>query len=172
MNFRNGPGTSYSRITVLAAGRGLVATGRSQNAFYQVTAGGNTGWVHGAYLVLVSGTTPSEVPTVPGQIVDSFVSDGTGYYPSSSALEGGFNDRRGAPLRTLQQYLAGNADYVSVATPTPLSTVPSSELPSLNSATGVRLNSASSTPEAPSAARGGAGWTSACRTTAPPSMRR
>jgi 3D (Asp-Asp-Asp) domain-containing protein len=55
------------------------------------------------------------VPTVPGQIVDSFVSDGTGYYPSSSALEGGFNDRRGVPLKTLQQYLAGNADYVAVA---------------------------------------------------------
>jgi|GEM_PF-3003115 len=115
VNFRTGPGTSYGRITVLAAGRGLVATGRSQNAFYEVTAGGNTGWVHGAYLVVVTGDSPAEVPTVPGQIVDSFVSDGTGYYPSSSALEGGFNDRRGTPLKTLQQYLAGNADYVSVA---------------------------------------------------------
>ena len=48
-------------------------------------------------------------------VTSSFVSRGTGYYPSSSALEGGFVDRRGAKLRTLQQFLAGTADYVSVA---------------------------------------------------------
>src|SRR5690349_10993733 len=45
----------------------------------------------------------------------SFVARGTGYYPDSSALEGGFVDRRGKKLRTLQQFLAGDADYVSVA---------------------------------------------------------
>jgi 3D (Asp-Asp-Asp) domain-containing protein len=45
----------------------------------------------------------------------TFVSKGTGYYPSNSALEGGFKDMRGAPLRTLQQFLNGDADYVSVA---------------------------------------------------------
>ncbi|MDB4938321.1 MAG: hypothetical protein JWP87_5293 [Labilithrix sp.] len=45
----------------------------------------------------------------------SFVSHGTGYYPSSSALEGGFVDRKGVRLRTLQQFLAGQAEYVSVA---------------------------------------------------------
>jgi 3D (Asp-Asp-Asp) domain-containing protein len=45
----------------------------------------------------------------------SFVSRGTGYYPDSSALEGGFVDRRGVRLRTLQQFLAGQATYVSVA---------------------------------------------------------
>jgi 3D (Asp-Asp-Asp) domain-containing protein len=44
-----------------------------------------------------------------------FTARGTGYYPDASPLEGGFVDRRGKPLRTLQQYLAGNADYVSVA---------------------------------------------------------
>ncbi|MBX3193109.1 MAG: hypothetical protein KF819_39355 [Labilithrix sp.] len=49
------------------------------------------------------------------RVTSSFVSRGTGYYPSSSALEGGFKDRVGKPLRTLQQYLAGNAAYVSVA---------------------------------------------------------
>jgi 3D (Asp-Asp-Asp) domain-containing protein len=47
--------------------------------------------------------------------VRSFRARGTGYYPDSSALEGGFNDRLGKPLRTLQDYLAGRADYVSVA---------------------------------------------------------
>lgn len=45
----------------------------------------------------------------------SFVARGTGYYPSNSGVEGGFTDRKGARLRTLQQYLAGQADYVSVA---------------------------------------------------------
>lgn len=45
----------------------------------------------------------------------SFTSRGTGYYPASSALEGGFVDRKGVKLRTLQQFLAGQADYVSVA---------------------------------------------------------
>jgi hypothetical protein len=45
----------------------------------------------------------------------SFLARGTGYYPDSSPLEGGFVDRRGAPLRTLQQFLSGKAAYVSVA---------------------------------------------------------
>ena len=45
----------------------------------------------------------------------SFTSRGSGYYPSSSQLEGGFKDRIGKPLRTLQSYLSGDAAYVSVA---------------------------------------------------------
>lgn len=45
----------------------------------------------------------------------NFTARGTGYYPDSSALEGGFFDRRGKRLTTLQQFLAGNATYVSVA---------------------------------------------------------
>lgn len=48
-------------------------------------------------------------------VTSSFVARGTGYYPDSSALEGGFVDRQGKPLHTLQQYLAGSAPYVSVA---------------------------------------------------------
>ena len=45
----------------------------------------------------------------------SFTSKATGYYPSGSALEGGFVDRKGVKLHTLQQFLAGQAAYVSVA---------------------------------------------------------
>lgn len=45
----------------------------------------------------------------------SYAARGTGYYPSSSSIEGGFTDRLGRPLQTLQAYLAGNASYVSVA---------------------------------------------------------
>ena len=40
---------------------------------------------------------------------------GTGYYPANNAMEGGYFDRRGAPLNTLEDYLAGRAPYVSVA---------------------------------------------------------
>jgi 3D (Asp-Asp-Asp) domain-containing protein len=45
----------------------------------------------------------------------TFTARGTGYYPDNSALEGGFFDRRGKRLYTLQQFLSGNAPYVSVA---------------------------------------------------------
>ena len=47
--------------------------------------------------------------------VGSFTARGTGYYPANTSLEGGTKDRRGKALKTLQQFLAGNADYVSVA---------------------------------------------------------
>lgn len=39
----------------------------------------------------------------------------TAYYPSNSPMEGGFKDRFGNPLRTLQDFLEGKASYVSVA---------------------------------------------------------
>ena len=39
----------------------------------------------------------------------------TAYYPDASPMEGGFNDRKGRKLRTIQQFLDGEADYVSVA---------------------------------------------------------
>ena len=45
----------------------------------------------------------------------SYKARGTAYYPDASPLEGGFVDRKGAKLRTLQDYLAGKVDYVSVA---------------------------------------------------------
>jgi len=45
----------------------------------------------------------------------TYQAKGTGYYPDSSALEGGFNDRHDKPLRTLQAFLGGEAEYVSVA---------------------------------------------------------
>ncbi|KAJ8302650.1 hypothetical protein KUTeg_019046 [Tegillarca granosa] len=40
---------------------------------------------------------------------------GTAYYPSNDPIEGGFVDMRGAPLKTLQDFLEGKASYVSVA---------------------------------------------------------
>lgn len=48
-------------------------------------------------------------------VTSSFTARGTAYYPANNALEGGFTDRRGVRLKTLQQFLAGSASYVSVA---------------------------------------------------------
>lgn len=39
----------------------------------------------------------------------------TGYYPASDAMEGGYLDRRGKRLRTLQDFIDGRAPSVSVA---------------------------------------------------------
>lgn len=50
---------------------------------------------------------------VPGKVQG--VAKGTGYYPANSKMEGGFVDKVGKPLRTLQDYLDGKADYVSIA---------------------------------------------------------
>ncbi len=43
------------------------------------------------------------------------VAKGTGYYPANSKMEGGFNDKVGKPLRTLQDFLDGKSSYVSIA---------------------------------------------------------
>src|SRR3954464_6279655 len=56
------------------------------------------------------GAQPNTTPT--GQ---SFTAKGTGYFPDNSPMEGGFKDRQGKPLHTLQDFLAGKAPYVSVA---------------------------------------------------------
>ncbi len=61
----------------------------------------------------VSGGQPSSVPMGPPS--QTAASRGTGYYPDSSPMEGGYVDRRGKKLNTLQDYLAGRAPYVSVA---------------------------------------------------------
>lgn len=39
----------------------------------------------------------------------------TGYYPHNSKMEGGFKDKIGKPLHTLQDFLDGSASYVSIA---------------------------------------------------------
>ncbi len=45
----------------------------------------------------------------------SFETKLTGYYPENSRMEGGFKDRYGHDLKTLQDFLEGKASYVSVA---------------------------------------------------------
>lgn len=58
-------------------------------------------------------TTSGAPSTISGQTKGT--AKGTGYYPDSSALEGGYVDKKGAKLCTLQDFLAGKAPYVSIA---------------------------------------------------------
>ena len=59
-------------------------------------------------------TEPLPTPK-PGGPSGTFKSKGTGYFPENSAMEGGFKDRKGKSLQTLQDYLSGKSKYVSVA---------------------------------------------------------
>lgn len=56
VNFRKGPGTSYSIIRVLSEGTEVITVEQTQpsNKFYKVQQQGTIGWVHGAYLEIVS----------------------------------------------------------------------------------------------------------------------
>lgn len=71
-------------------------------------------------LAALFGAAPPSTPVQPSEPVDGFEGEkfkarGTGYYPDSSAMEGGYVDRKGAKLNTLQDFLSGKAPYVSVA---------------------------------------------------------
>lgn len=70
-----------------------------------------------AAIAMGCSSTPQDVQESTGalRVSRSFTTKATGYYPDHSPMEGGFNDRKGKPLRTLQAFLEGNADYVSVA---------------------------------------------------------
>ena len=119
LRLREGPSTSDATLRVLAKGSTVtIVDAAPQNGFYHVSADGDDGYCSGSYLVLGGGS-PARNDDGPGNVGqpsgESFTTRGTGYYPDSSALEGGFVDRRGAKLHTLQDFLAGNATYVSVA---------------------------------------------------------
>lgn len=50
-----------------------------------------------------------------GSVANAYKAKATSYYPANNKMEGGFFDRRGRRLYTLQAYLNGKAPYVSVA---------------------------------------------------------
>ena len=58
---------------------------------------------------------PDPMNPAPGGPTGAHQAKGTGYFPSNSKMEGGFNDRKGNKLATLQDYLEGKSKYVSVA---------------------------------------------------------
>jgi uncharacterized protein YraI len=68
LNFRSGPGTSYSIIRVIPAGGIVTHTGKVQNSFYEVGYSGTYGWVHKDYLAPASGGTGAD-PVMVGTAV-------------------------------------------------------------------------------------------------------
>lgn len=66
LNVRTGPGTSYSVVTVLAAGASVSLTGQTSNGFSQITYGSTTRWVSTAWIT-TSSSGSSSLPAVVGQ---------------------------------------------------------------------------------------------------------
>jgi uncharacterized protein YraI len=60
-NFRTGPGTSYSIITVIAKGATFTLNAREQNNYYSVNFKGTNGWVYAPLIVPVGSSTPDPV---------------------------------------------------------------------------------------------------------------
>ncbi len=58
LNFRSGPGLSYSIMAVIPAGTIVAHTGASKNGFYEVGYNGTYGWVSAGYLTPYSGGSP------------------------------------------------------------------------------------------------------------------
>ena len=58
---------------------------------------------------------PAASGSLPIQGQKMGVAKGTGYYPDNSPMEGGYVDKKGAKLCTLQDFLNGKAPYVSIA---------------------------------------------------------
>lgn len=83
-----------------------------------------------------------ESPTAKPEGEEGFVAKLTGYYPANTRMEGGFVDRFGNKLYTLQDYLEGKAPYVSVAADKPLSSrsnQPYISIPSLEAKYGMKI---------------------------------
>lgn len=60
----------------------------------------------------------AQAQCIPGQVTQhagKHRSFKTGYFPYNDEMQGGYFDRKGKPLQTLQRYLRGQAAYVSVA---------------------------------------------------------
>ncbi|NRA65044.1 MAG: SH3 domain-containing protein [Pseudobacteriovorax sp.] len=113
LNLRSEPNTEAFIVGKLKPGLDLEVLSFSEDNLWakvQITFEGAriTGWVAKRYLCQTT-----ENDTIGG--VQSYTAKATAYYPDPSPLEGGFLDERGAKLRTLQAYLRGEVEYVSVA---------------------------------------------------------
>jgi hypothetical protein len=91
-----------------------LAASALRDRFRQVSLpSGTKGWIFMGHLALRA---PSESASELGDRAGTtFTADGSGYYPANTRMEGGFKDVHGVPLNTLQQFLAGERPYVSVA---------------------------------------------------------
>lgn len=69
VNFRRGPGTEHPILQTLDKGITVIAVNRTtpSGKFYNVSVGGEQGWVHGGYLTSKTATTPTTTaPTTTG----------------------------------------------------------------------------------------------------------
>ncbi|MFO0673779.1 MAG: SH3 domain-containing protein [Polyangiaceae bacterium] len=117
VRLRTGPSVSASIVRLLPSGTSVtLVDGAPDGGFYRVrTDDGTEGFCFGGFLALTEAAAAAAGGQIGEATGETYHAHGTGYYPDNSALEGGFRDRQGAPLHTLQDYLAGNAPYVSVA---------------------------------------------------------
>jgi mannosyl-glycoprotein endo-beta-N-acetylglucosaminidase len=60
-NFRTGPGTSHSIISVIPTGATFTLNAQEQNNYYSVNYKGTNGWVYAPLIVPVGSTTPDPV---------------------------------------------------------------------------------------------------------------
>ncbi len=120
------------KVCKIYVGIGCTVAGVGKDIVMVGTSGGREGGSSGGGTPPSPPTQQEQFPMPPSTPPDQckrmgdkayvYNSRGTGYYPTPSAtgsdenrLEGGPNDRLGAPLQTLQDYLEGKASYVSVA---------------------------------------------------------
>ena len=93
--------------------------------WYKIMHGSGSAYVHSKWVTFSLGTTTntsSQATTASGTSTPNLgngkvvgKANGSGYYPHNSRMEGGYNDMKGKPLCTLQDYLAGKVPYVSIA---------------------------------------------------------
>lgn len=97
VNFRTGPGVSYSAITMLQAGLTVELISRTADNWYQVKVGDTTGWVSGDYIVPKTADAPgtfriAQYPSSPNfyEVKDGMLYHvlGTPEYRSASYLVG------------------------------------------------------------------------------------
>ncbi len=99
----------------LMSGRALGAPAGAQPGISGAGGVGGPGGASGLGGASQAGGAPPNFTNAPGAPRGAHQSRGSGYYPHNSRMEGGYVDRRGNRLHTLQDYLAGRAPYVSVA---------------------------------------------------------
>ena len=87
VNFRSGPGTSYSKIGCLLKGTTVTLVARTSATWYKVTSAGKTGYVHSAYLA-ASSLPVAPVTYVTTASVNVRSGPGTGYAKIGYLLKG------------------------------------------------------------------------------------
>ena len=109
---RKMPTTDSEAVGYLPKGSKVDILSRNDDTWSKVKSDYGNGYVSHKYICKAdSDKKPGRIP----EAIESFESKGTAYFPYNNAMEGGFYDRIGEPLTTLEDYLDGKVGYVSVA---------------------------------------------------------